>query len=170
MAQYKLPCSLAITFALLTVNAQGVRQSSRDEFSLRVMVVESSATKDNARLWLAIKNQTTAAYAFCSKSWGYSYKDTDPNGPIVANEETNIHGCGDPEQGDMWLLLPGESRFDSYGLDKRVGQRGEFDVSMELVATRLGARPMTVVRRVAWKGSMAEARALGRKFMAGQSK
>jgi hypothetical protein len=82
------------------------------------------------------ENLSRELQVFCQSGWSYSLRSADPNGPADVGAVVSMHGCGG-DRNPFWILLPGESRFDSY----------------EVKPTRT----------IAWKGCVTDALAAGRK-------
>jgi len=49
-----------------------------------------------------------------------------------------VHGCGDDEHDPFWLLLPGQSRFDSYEVAEAGSTTAALAVDVEVRLIREG--------------------------------
>lgn len=72
-----------------------------------------------------------------------------------------MHGCSDDSHDPFWLLLPGESRFDSYEVTGPEGSKATLEVDVEVMHHATGALGPGERVTLSWKGRIADAVALG---------
>jgi hypothetical protein len=156
-----LMCILVLSVGFRpAVSAQG----STNQLSLAVFFIEPPKAKTPTRLWLRITNGTPRAQILCRSSWGYTWLSDDPQEAPAIEEKSSLHGCGDDNHDPFWLLLPGESRFDSYEVTGPAGPNGPVKVDVD-VMHRLADAPGPGDRvTLSWKGRLSDAIALGSKL------
>ena len=120
--------------------------------------------KTPTRLWLRITNGNRHAQVLCRSSWGYTWISDDPQEAPAIEEKSSLHGCGDDSHDPFWLLLPGESRFDSYEVTGPAGPNATLEVSVDVTHYSIEASGPGERVTLSWKGRLADARALGLKL------
>jgi len=133
---------------------------------LTAIFLESPRPGENGTLWLAIKNNAKAPRVFCRPSWGYSW--FSDSGPISAEENAKLHGCGGTETDPYWLLMPGEHRFDSFNVKTPLTSDYELEVRVEINEKPVGRFQTAESQTLSWKGRLADAVALGEKLKSGR--
>ena len=142
------------------VSAQG--QASR--LSLEAFFLDPPKANTPARLWLKITNGSPRAQVLCRPSWGYSWVSDDPQEPSPGEARASLHGCGDDDHDAFWLLLPGESRFDSYEVTEAGAPIAALDVRVDVMLHTVEAPGPGERVTLSWKGRVADAIALGSKL------
>lgn len=160
---------LAARLLLLGVIAAGAElpiraQSGKSNLLLEAFFVDSINVNSPTRLWMKITNTGQGARIMCRQSWGYSWVSDDPRQPSPGEAFGNTHGCGDDEHDPFWLLLPGQSRFDSYGLAASGGQAAALEVHVEVTHRAIGANGSGENETLSWQGRVADALAFGVKL------
>jgi hypothetical protein len=142
------------------VSAQG--QTS--QFSVEAFFTDPPKAKASTRLWLRITNRTRRPQILCRSSWGYTWLSDDPQEAPAIEEKSSLHGCGDDSHDPFWLLLPGESRFDSNEVTGPAGTKATLEVSVDVVYHPIEASGPGERVTLSWKGRVADAIALGSKL------
>jgi hypothetical protein len=97
----------------------------------------------------------------CRSSWGYTWVSENPQAPPSIEEKSSLHGCGDDSHDPFWLLLPGESRFDSYEVTAAGGPLSSLEVAVDVLHHPIGTSGPAERIALPWKGRVADAIALG---------
>jgi hypothetical protein len=121
-----------------------------------------------ARLWIVIKNTTSAPHVLCRSFWGYTLIPADPESPGFSEADTSLHGCGDKDHDPFWLALPGESRFDSYEMKSPPEGNYKLQIRVKLVESPLDSKGSRIERRLAWDGALTDAISVGKALIARQ--
>jgi hypothetical protein len=145
---------------LLTAWQAAPPQGLLDRLSITVLLREVDTTGDTTRLWIQIKNDAASAQVLCRSGWGYSWIAPPPSSDAAAEATSSLHGCGDDDHDGLWMLLAGESRFDSYEI-KTPPHNAELSVDVEVVGH---AGQSTLRRQLTWKGRAADALENARKL------
>lgn len=155
--------------AALLIGFDAVPQSAQDSRHLRLsaLLFDDQAQDESVTLWLRIENRSDRPMTLCRPYWGYGFRSADPNGAMTAAAMMITHGgCGDGDHDPWWLVLPGESRFDSFEV-KGLSEPGALlEVDVELFERPLvpGREPTT--SRISWSGRVADALAAGQRLKA----
>ena len=152
---------------VLSGNATAHSQSRSDGFALSVMLMDQPQPGREARVWLVIKNTMSTPYVLCRPYWSYTLIPLDPGSPGLSEAKASLHGCGDDDHDGFWLLLPGESRFDSFDMKAPSAGDHDFEVEVELVGRPAGSNAAAVKKTLSWTGRLSEAVAAGKKLIAG---
>ena len=139
-------------------------QGQASQLSVEVFFVDSPKAKTPTRLWLKITNGTRRAQILCRSSWGYTWISDDPQEAPAIEEKSSLHGCGDDNHDPFWLLLPGESRFDSYEVTGPAGPNAILEVDVDVLHHPIEAPGPGERTTLSWKGRVADAIALGSKL------
>jgi len=139
-------------------------QTRAYELSVEAFFIDSPKAKTPTRLWLRITNGTGRAHVLCRSSWGYTWISDDPQEEAAIEEKSSLHACGDESHDPFWLLLPGESRFDSYEVTGPASVNATLEVGVDLMRYRIGAAGPGERETLSWKGRVADAIALGAKL------
>jgi len=134
------------------------------QLSIEAFFIDPPKPNTSTRLWLKITNGSPRVQVFCRPSWGYSWISDDPQAPSPGEAKASVHGCGDDDHDPFWLLLPGESRFDSYEVAKAGAPDAALEVHVDVMLHRLGTPGAGERETLSWKGRVAEATALGLKL------
>jgi hypothetical protein len=141
-------------------NAQ--RQGS--QLSLEAFFTDSPKVSAPTRLWLKITNKSPRVQVFCRPSWSYSWISDDPQAPSPGEAKASLHGCGDDDHDPFWLLLPGESRFDSYEITEAGAPIAALEVDVEVMHHPIDSPGPGERVTLSWNGRAADAIALGSKL------
>jgi hypothetical protein len=141
------------------VRAQGQAR----QLAIEAFFIDPPKTKTATRLWIKITNRTQRAEIICRSSWGYTWISDDPQEEPAIEETSSLHGCGDDDHDPFWLLLPGESRFDSYEVTGPARPASTLEVSVDAMHYPLGTPGPGQRLTLSWKGRVADAIALGSK-------
>jgi hypothetical protein len=159
-----------VLLLVLMLAVQGVASAqTTDTLVLSVLLFDPPRT-ETTRIWLAIKNTGKAAMTLCRPFWGYGWLSSDPGGPAAIEAHASIHGCGDDDHDPLWLLLPGETRFDSYEV-KGTGNLdagGTLSVDVEVLQHILGTDSLVSNISLSWKGKVSDALAAGERMRLGK--
>ena len=139
-------------------------QGQEKQLSIEAFFIDPPQANSPTRLWLKITNGSPRAQVFCRSSWGYSWISDDPQAPSPAEARARLHGCGDDDHDPFWLLLPGESRFDSYEVTEAGAPTATLEVHVDVMLHPVGAPGAAERETLSWKGRVAEAIALGSKL------
>ena len=139
-------------------------QSQGRQLSIEAFFIDPPKANGPTRLWLKITNGSPRAEVMCRPSWSYSWISDDPEAPSPGGAEASLHGCGDDDHDPFWLLLPGESRFDSYQITKAGAPKANLVVSIDVMHHPIGVTGQTETATLSWKGTVADAIALGSKL------
>ena len=145
-------------------------QRNGDGLSLNVLFFDALRSGADTRMWLQIKNSTPRVQVLCRPYWGYTWISPDPQGDAAVEANTSLHGCGDDDHDGFWLLLPGESRFDSFEIKSPPTPTATLAVEVEVIERVLGATEPSARRTMSWKGRVSDAVALGDRLRAGFKK
>jgi hypothetical protein len=159
--------TLALTLigVLATGFDPGLRaQGQVRQLSIEALFIDPPKTNTPTRLWLKITNDSPRAQILCRSSWGYSWISDDPQEPSPGEAKASLHGCGDDDHDPLWLLLPGESRFDSYGLMEAGAPTAALEVYVDVMHHPVGAPGPGERVSLSWKGRVRDAMALGSKL------
>ena len=139
-------------------------QSQPIQLSVEAFFMNPPRGKTPTRLWLRITNGTRRAQILCRSSWGYTWISDDPQETPAIEERSSLHGCGDDSHDPLWLLLPGESRFDSHEVTGPTRPNATLEVDVDVMHYPAGARGPGERATLSWKGRVADAIALGSKL------
>ena len=159
--------TLALTLAGLVAIGLGPTaraQGQGRQLSIEAFFIDPPKANTPTRLWLKITNGSPRAQMFCRPSWGYSWISDDPQAHSPVEAKPSLHGCGDDDHDPFWLLLPGESRFDSYEITKAGAPAAALEVDVDVMLHPVGAPGPGDRETLSWKGRVAEAIALGSKL------
>lgn len=159
--------TLALTLigALATVVGPALQaQGDGRQLSIEAFFIDPPTANAPTRLWLKITNGSRRAQVLCRPSWSYSWISDDPEAPSPSEAKASLHGCGDDDHDPFWLLLPGESRVDSYEVTKAGAPKASLEVDIDVMHHSIGAPDQTERTTLSWKGSVADAIALGSKL------
>jgi hypothetical protein len=133
---------------------------------LSALLFDGQVQGDLVTLWVRIENLSKEPLILCRPYWSYSFKSADPNGPVTGEADASIHGCGDRDHDPFWLVLPGQSRFDSFEVKGLSEPSALLQVDVELIERRLrpGSEPTT--QQISWSGRVADALAAGQQLKA----
>jgi hypothetical protein len=163
-----MPFRILFTLLLVVLEACGpltvIAQNRANRLSIEVLLLDTPRAEFPTRLWLRIRNGTRRAQILCRSSWGYSWISDDPQEKSTAEQTASLHGCGDPSHDPFWMLLPGESRFDSYEVTGPARPYGTLEVNVEVMHYPVGATGPGDSVDLSWKGRLADAIALGSKL------
>lgn len=98
--------------------------------TLEVLLFERPVENQPTRLWMKITNNTGGTRVLCRSARGYTWLSDDPQKPTAIEMSASIHGCGDDDHDPFWLLLPGESRFDSFEVARPPGGDALLEVGL----------------------------------------
>jgi hypothetical protein len=159
--------TLALTLigALATGSGQALQaQGQGRQLSFEAFFIDSPKANAPTRLWLKITNGSPRAQVLCRSSWGYSWISDDPQAPSPGEAKASLHGCGDDDHDPFWLLLPGESRFDSYEVTEAGSLVAALAVDVDVMVHPVGALGPGKRETLSWKGRVADAIGLGAKL------
>ena len=139
-------------------------QGPASQLSVQAFFMDPPKVKTPTGLWLRITNETRRAQILCRSSWGYTWISDDPQEAPAIEEKPSLHGCGDDSHDPFWLLLPGESRFDSYEVTGPAGPNATLEVGVDVTHYPIGAPGPGERVTLSWKGRIADAIALGSKL------
>jgi hypothetical protein len=139
-------------------------QGQGHQLSLEAFFIDPPKANAPTRLWLKITNGSPRAQVLCRPSWGYSWISDDPQAPSPGEAKASLHGCGDDDHDPFWLLLPGESRFDSYEVSKAGSPTAALEVDVDVMLHPVGALGPGKSEILSWKGRVADAIGLGAKL------
>ena len=139
-------------------------QGQASQLSVEAFFIDPPRAKTPTRLWLKIRNGTQRAQILCRSSWGYTWISNDPQEAPAIEEKSSLHGCGDDNHDPFWLLLPGESRFDSYEVTGPAGPNATLEVDVDVMRHSIEAAGPGDRETLSWKGRVADAIALGSKL------
>jgi hypothetical protein len=132
----------SLTFLVLVLSIAGPPvplAQTADTLALSVLL-EAPRT-DTTRMWVGIKNTSDTALTLCRRLWNYTWISSDPAGYAGGESKSSIHGCGDDDHDPLWLLLPGETRFDSYVVKGSADDEAALMVDVEVLQHNVGAGP-----------------------------
>jgi hypothetical protein len=155
--------ALILLFTMIAAQSQSLT-ASQDQLTLRILVVDEINSGSPVRLWFQITNVGGSARILCRESRGIRYTSSDPKEVMWSDSGTTIHGCGDDDHDPLWLLLPGESRFDSLELEGAITAAGSLLVNEVLVDKTQSGSPAAIQPRypLSWSGQIVEAIASGK--------
>jgi hypothetical protein len=158
-----------LALMLVIVLAVGFRaalsvQGQASQLSVEAFFIDPPRVKTPPRLWLRITNGSRRAQILCRSSWGYTWISDDPQAEPAIEEKSSLHGCGDDSHDPFWLLLPGESRFDSYEVSGPAGPNATLEVGVDVMHHPVDVPGPGERATLSWKGRVADAIALGLKF------
>jgi hypothetical protein len=158
--------ALLISIALLYPGFSSVlsAQGQASQLSVEAFFVDPPTVNNSTRLWLRVTNGTRRAQILCRSSWGYTWISDDPQEAPAIEERSSLHGCGDDSHDPFWLLLPGESRFDSYEVTGPWRPSATLEVDVDVTHYPIGAPGSDERIMLSWKGRVADAIALGEKL------
>ncbi len=154
---------IAIAFALLASLLAwqiSVVHARQPVLSMAVFFIDTPKVGEESRMWIQITNRTSSTQVICRSGWGYTWLPADQNEPPTIAAHASFHGCGDDDHDPFWLLLPGESRFDSHGVRGPADPGATLDVSVELERRQFGTSPAEPMH-LTWSGRVADAVAAG---------
>jgi hypothetical protein len=122
------------------------------------------------RLWTAIKNLSSAPHVYCRIFTSY---DLIPLGPFdppgSVDSHTSDHGCN-LDREPLWMLLPGETRFESVEMPVIPNANYNVQVLITLAERSESSTEKFVERPLEWTSSLAEAVTMGTRFRTGDLK
>jgi hypothetical protein len=139
-------------------------QDQASQLSVEALFPDPPRPKTPTRLWLRIRNRTRRIQVLCRSSWGYTWISPDPQEAPAIEEQSSLDGCGDERHDPFWLLLPGESRFDSYEVTGPAQPNSMLEVEIEIIHHAIDAPGPGEHRALSWKGRLSDAIALGAKL------
>lgn len=140
-------------------------QGQGRQLSIEPFFLDPPQANAPTRLWLKITNGPRA-HVLCRPSWSYSWISDDPQAPSPVRAKASVHGCGDDDHDPFWLLLPGESRFDSYEVAQAGSPTAALVVNVEVMLHPVGTIGPGQREILSWKGRVADAIGLGAKLQA----
>lgn len=166
--QTKVCAVVGCVLAFTLVQAPAI-YAQKPQLELQVLFLVNPVSAEPARLWMAIKNIGQVPRVLCRSRWSYSWISDDPTVEAFINAKASLHGCGDDDHDPMWILLPGETRFDSFGVkappEEKVRLRVSIDIEMRDVDS--GSSTETTLE---WHGLVREAVANGVKVRSNATK
>ena len=133
---HRLRLCLLVSTALLTFFGTASHSSQKPtHLRLSALLFDGQAQGDLVTLWVRIENLSKEPLILCRPYWSYSFKSADPNGPVTGEADASIHGCGDRDHDPFWLVLPGQSRFDSFEVKGLSEPNALLQVDVELDRT-----------------------------------
>lgn len=157
--------AILVVFCAFGRELPGWAQSQNPQLSLEAFFIEPPKAGGSTLLWLRIVNSSSRPQVVCRTSWGYTWLSDDPQDVPVVKESSSLHGCGgslDP----LWLLLPNESRFDSYQVSGPARPEATLSVDVEVMRQAIGVETPREQAVLSWKGTVAEAIAMGARLKA----
>lgn len=162
-----IPRTLVVLSIVVVAVGLGLSRSAQGQagqLSVEVFFMDPPKDKTPTRLWLRITNGTRRAEILCRSSWGYTWISDDPKEMPAIEERSSLHGCGDDDHDPLWLLLPGESRFDSYEVTGPARPNATLEIDVEAMHHPVDAPGPGERVTLSWKGRVADAIALGTKL------
>lgn len=156
---------LTLVFVAVSASAQTPIKSNR--LSVEALFLSNPADGQSSTLWLRLKNNSLDALIVCRPLWGYTWISPDPSVDAGGQSKASLHGCGDEDHDSLWLLLPGESRLDSFEVKGPAQPEATLTVDVEVVERTLDTKSPPLSERLLWKGRVADAIANGAKLRAG---
>jgi hypothetical protein len=136
-------------------------QDPAAQLSLEAFFIDPPKANTATRLWVRITNRTRRAQILCRSARGYAWISDDPQEDAAIHATASLHGCGDDDHDPLWLLLPGESRFDSYEVTGPSRPTSTLEVDVDVMHYPLGMPGPGQRLTLTWKGRVSEAIALG---------
>lgn len=159
--------TLALTLIGILVTGSGPAlqaQGQGRQLSIEAFFIDPPKANAPTRLWLKITNRSRRAQVYCRPSWGYSWISDDPQAPSPGEAKASLHGCGDDDHDPFWVLLPGESRFDSYEITEAGAPIASLEVDVHVMHHPIDSPGPGERVTLSWKGRVADAIALGSKL------
>jgi hypothetical protein len=104
-------------------------------------------------LWVGVKNITNIPYSLCTAGWGWSFGN---GGALGAVDHCSPY----------WILLPGETHFQSLNLAIPVDRTTKLSLTSLLEGKPLGSAGSVTRLTLKWDGTVEEALAAGEKMKA----
>jgi len=158
--------ALLILLVLILSIPGAASAQTADTLALSVLLFDPPST-DTPRMWVGIKNTGKTALTLCRPSWSYSWVSTDPGVNAGGAARASIHGCGDDDHDPLWILLPGETRLDSYEVNGSADVAAALLVSVEVLLHNSGA-DLPVRKVLSWKGKVSDALAAAERMRLGK--
>jgi len=159
--------TLALTLIGVLVTGSGPTlqaQGKGRQLSMEAFFIDPPKADTPTRLWLKITNGSPRVQVLCRSSWGYSWISDDPQAPSPGEAKASLHGCGDDDHDPLWVLLPSESRFDSYEITKAGALPAALEVDVEVMHHPIDSPGSGERVTLSWKGRVADAIAVGSKL------
>ena len=157
--------SIVLLVLLLAPANMGVHtQTPSTDFTLRAFILalripvdvvnpDGTPTTTGDVLWVGVKNDTNIPYSLCTAGWGWSFGGGGALG--------GVDHCS-----PYWILLPGETHFQSLNLSIPVDRTTKLSLTALLEGKPLGSAGSVTGLTLKWDGTVEEAVAAGDKMKA----
>lgn len=114
------------------------------EITVSAYIQLNSGKANQGVVWIAMKNESPRPLIACREATVTSFVPIDPTQPAFGDSKVDP-GCGTEGFDPWWILKPGESRTESYGIDRSPDPDVAMFVAVDLlVKTRPDADPESV--------------------------